>query len=340
MSMMQRIMSTKGSAGRKPLQVHRFKPNTEIIREEVLKGLQQPVKYLPSKLFYDERGSHLFNEITKVNEYYPTRTETAIMQDSIEEIVSFMSQETLLIEYGSGSSEKTRILLDHLPKLAAYIPIDISEEHLIKSADTIAGVYPSLHVLPVCADYTHPFKLPFIHQPVSQRLVYYPGSTIGNFHPEEAVVFLKQVAKVVGAGGGLLLGVDLKKDPRILHAAYNDRKGITAAFNLNLLLRLNRELNTDFKVSQFKHNAIYNQSEGRIEMHLVSLKNQTVHLNGIEISFKTDETIWTESSYKYTIEKFKKLAETAGFKVQKVWTDPGQLFSVQYLTPFNSNRVN
>jgi dimethylhistidine N-methyltransferase len=334
------MMSKRDPSKTRPLQLHNFEPETEIVREEVLEGLQKPAKYIASKLLYDENGSRLFDEITKLDEYYPTRTESAIMQSSIEEIVALIGKEALLIEYGSGSSEKTRILLDHLPELAAYIPIDISKEHLMKSVSEINRAYPDLHVLPVCADYTHPFKLPKTGNTVSHRLVYYPGSTIGNFHSKEAVDFLKQIAKVVGPGGSLLLGVDLKKDMKILHAAYDDREGVTAAFNLNLLVRLNRELNTDFQTNQFQHNAVYNKSKGRIEMHLVSLIDQTVHLNDTEIPFKAGETIWTESSYKYSVEEFEQLAERAGFKVQRVWTDPGQMFSVQYLTTFDPGEVD
>ena len=319
------------------LKILDFKPDTDIVREEVLDGLQKPLKHLPSKLLYDEQGSRLFDQITKVKDYYPTRTEAAIMQDSIDDIIERVEKQALLVEYGSGSSEKTRILLDHLPELAAYVPIDISKEHLEHSAKLIAEDYSELEVLPVCADYTKPFYLPSPKNPSSQRFIYYPGSTIGNFHPEEASTFLSQIASMAGTKGSLLLGVDLKKDPETLMAAYNDSEGVTAAFNLNLLVRLNRELNADFNVEHFNHQAVYNEPKGRMEMHLISLKDQKVDIDGIPISLQEGETIWTESSYKYTLEDFKAVSAEAGFEVQKVWTDSDQLFSVQFLTTKNGN---
>jgi dimethylhistidine N-methyltransferase len=316
----------------RPFGFRDFEPDVENLTQEVLDGLKEPVKKLPCKLFYDEQGSRLFEQICELDEYYPTRTETAIMKANIAEIAPLIGQGSMMIEYGSGNSEKTRILLDHLPDLAAYVPIDISREHLMRSAADIATAYPGLDVLPVCADYTDHFELPNYSRPVSHRVVYFPGSTIGNFHQDEAIDFLRRVANVCSSNGGLLIGVDLKKDPRILNLAYNDPAGVTAAFNLNILARLNRELGTDFQLDQFRHYAFYNESMGRIEMHLVSLTNQTVQLNGDRISIKAGEKIWTESSYKYTVEEFEGLAEAAGFKLRNVWTDKDRLFSVQYLT--------
>jgi dimethylhistidine N-methyltransferase len=309
-----------------------FEPDTDSLCREIIEGLQSPVKELPCKLFYDERGSRLFEEICGLDEYYPTRTETVIMQTYISEIAPLIGSKSMLIEYGSGNSEKTRILLDHLPDLTAYVPIDISKEHLARSAASIAAAYPGLDVIPVCADYNDDLELPSYNRPISHRVVYFPGSTIGNFHHGEAEEFLVKIARVCGANGGLLIGVDLKKDPDILNRAYNDREGVTAAFNLNILARVNRELGANFQLDRFRHHAFYNEKMGRIEMHLVSMTDQTVRVCGIEIHFKTGESIWTESSYKYSLEEFADLAAKAGFKVRNVWTDDARLFSVQYLT--------
>ncbi|MDH3214673.1 MAG: L-histidine N(alpha)-methyltransferase [Candidatus Krumholzibacteria bacterium] len=317
----------------RPLKVRDFAPETDSFLQEVITGLRKPVREIPSKFLYDERGSRLFDEITRLDEYYPTRTEIMILQRYIGEIVECIGHGSMLIEYGSGSSEKTRILLNHLPDLAAYVPIDISKEHLTRSAQDIAEKYPHLEVLPVAADYNDSsFRLPSSSKTVSHRVVYYPGSTIGNFHPPEAVAFLRRIAFLCGSGGGLLLGVDLKKDPAILHDAYNDRDGVTAEFNLNLLKRINDELDCDFQLDQWRHRAIYNKEAGRIEMHVVSLCKQAVHLNGAVIEFEEGDSIWTESSYKYTVEEFDTIAARGGFEVEKVWTDPEDLFSVQYLT--------
>lgn len=309
-----------------------FEPDTHRIRSEVLQGLQKPRKELPPKLFYDELGSQLFDRICELDEYYLTRTETAIMQEYIGEIAGLVGRGCLLIEYGSGSSKKTKILLDHLHDPASYVTIDISREHLMRSAADLAAAYPGLEVIPIYADYTASFELPSIDKPVLRRVAYFPGSTIGNFYPEEAVDFLKRIAEAIGPGGSLLIGVDLKKDPSVLNLAYNDRAGVTAAFNLNMLARMKREFEADFQIEQFAHRAFYNERLGRIEMHLIALKDQTVHLDGVEIVFKAGESILTEVSYKYTLEEFEKLAARAGFKVSKVWTDKKQLFSVQYLT--------
>ena len=317
---------------KEPLKFREYKMDLGGIREDVLIGLQKPDKELPSKLLYDERGSDLFEQITKLEEYYPTRTEISITVESIQEIVSILGQGTLLIEYGCGSSDKIKTLLDFLPEPAAYVPIDISKEHLVRLSHDIAERYEDLEVLPVCTDYSQPFKIPSPSKRVVRKIVYYPGSTIGNFKPEEAVTFLRGIADVIGIGGGLLLGVDLKKDPKILNSAYNDSQGVTAEFNLNLLKRLNRELGTNFNIDQFRHQAIYNESEGRVEMHLISKEKQSVHLNGVVIPFRKDESIRTEVSYKYTFEEFEEVAWKAGFEVHKVWTDTKKLFSVQYLT--------
>lgn len=317
----------------KPVELFDYHPQTDGWYEEVLRGLQKPVKELPCKLFYDERGSQLFNQICNLPEYYPTRTEQAIMTDYIHEIVALLGAGVLLIEYGSGSSQKTRILLDHLPHLAGYVPIDISKKHLLRSAATIAMIYPDLEVLPVCADYQAGYQIPEPSQAAARRVVYFPGSTIGNFHPAEAVAFLKRMRAMCGGACELLIGVDLKKDHIVLQRAYNDSAGVTAAFNLNILARLNHELGTNFELDKFRHQAFYNAEAGRIEMHLVSLEDQTVCLNGQAISLRAGERIWTESSYKYTVTEFAGLAGLAGFKLSKVWTDSRQWFSVQHFTP-------
>jgi dimethylhistidine N-methyltransferase len=300
--------------------------------EEALAGLGKSQKTLPCKYFYDRRGSQLFDQICDLPEYYPTRTEAGIMADNIAEMASVFGPNCLLIEYGSGSSTKTRILLDHLPDLAGYVPMDISREHLYQTADNLCAAYPNLDILPLCADYTQAFELPKASRPVRSRTVYFPGSTIGNFHRAEAGVFLKRIAEVCGPGGGLLIGVDLRKSPGVLEPAYNDAQGVTATFNLNLLHRLNSELGADFALDGFAHHAFYNEIVGRIEMHLLSLNAQTVHLGGESIRFDEDETIWTECSYKYSLPEFAALAKTAGFTVRQVWTDTDQKFSVQYLT--------
>lgn len=309
-----------------------YSPDPEILRQEIKVGLQQQPKKLPPKFFYDERGSQLFDRICDLPEYYPTRTETAIMKANINEIEAVIGEEAMLIEYGSGSSLKTRILLDHLPALKAYMPIDISKNHLLKAARDIAQNYLNLDVLPVCTDYTQSFTLPLYNKPVSHKVVFFPGSTIGNFQPQVAVRFLEQVAYIIGDGGGLLIGVDLKKDPNILHAAYNDNQGITAAFNLNILAHLNHRFGSNFNLHNFQHYAFYNPTTGCIEMHLVSTQSQIIQLGRETISFAEQESIITEHSYKYTLPEFSNLAAKAGFVVEKVWQDEECLFSVQYLS--------
>ncbi len=314
------------------LRISDYQPQPRSFRSDVIHGLQQPNKELPSKFLYDERGAQLFEQITRLDEYYPTRTELAIMQHHGAEMAALLGPRCLLIEYGSGSSTKTRLLLDALEEQAGYVPIDISKAQLLDVAAQIAERYPALEVLPVCADYTAYYEVPVPEQPVARRVVYYPGSTIGNFHPEQARKFLQSIADVCGRNGALLIGVDLKKDPVVLHHAYNDGAGVTAAFNLNLLTRVNQELSGDFQLDSFRHYAFYNPQAGRIEMHLVSLREQTVLLGDNEIRFKRGESIWTESSYKYTLDEFARLAAEAGFEVERVWTDAAERFSVQYLT--------
>ena len=312
-------------------QLHDFTPGLDHFRTEVLNGLQKPQKQLPSKYFYDELGSHLYERICTLDEYYIPRTEVAIMEDHIEEMVELLGPNVLLIEYGCGSCTKTRIILDHLHDIAAFVPIDISRGQLLDVAEQLTTNYPGLEVLPVCADYTSDFEMPAPKRHYDRVAVYFPGSTIGNFDPVPARHFLEHIAGICGKGGALLIGVDLKKNPEVLHHAYNDYQGITAAFNLNLLERINRELGGDFRREWFQHRALYNPEAGRIEMHLVSLKDQVVHLDSATIPFAEGEHIWTESSYKFNLDDFGRLATAAGFKVEKVWTDKRQWFSVQYL---------
>lgn len=319
------------SKGNKQIRLHDFNPGRDRFLAEVLSGLRKAQKELPSKYFYDEQGSHLFDRICTLDEYYIPRTEMAIMESYIEEMVELLGPRVLLIEYGSGSCTKTRILLDHLHEAAAYVPIDISRTQLLWVTEQLASDYLGLEVLPVCADYTSGFELPVPKRLSERTVIYFPGSTIGNFDRIPAKLFLEHVAETCRPGGGLLIGVDLKKDPRVLHRAYNDSQGVTAAFNLNLLERINRELDGDFQLESFEHYAFYNPQEGRVEMHLVSLKDQTVHLDGVTVPFASGESIWTESSYKFNIEEFKQMAAVAGFKVEHVWTDEQQWFTVQYL---------
>jgi dimethylhistidine N-methyltransferase len=314
------------------MRVHDLTPSVDHFREEVIAGLQHAQKTLPSKFLYDERGSELFDQICEQPEYYPTRTELTIMQAHVDEMAELIGERSMVIEYGSGSSMKSRLLLDALQNQVAYAPVDISRDYLLKIAKTLANDYPGLEILPVCADYTGHLEVPAAHAPVARRCVYFPGSTLGNYQPQQAIHLLQEIATVIGPGGGLLLGVDLKKDPLLLHRAYNDQRGVTAAFNLNLLTHINRELGANFNLEQFHHYACYNPHHGRVEMHIASLGHQQVHLEEYEIDFQVGETIWTECSYKYTVEEFAALAASAGFSVEQVWTDELHLFSVQYLT--------
>ena len=313
------------------IQLYDFNPGQDYFRTEVLNGLQKPQKELPCKYFYDKQGSLLYERICALDEYYIPCTEVAIMETYIEEIVQLLGPRVLLIEYGSGSSTKTRILLDNLHDIVAYAPIDISREQLLRVTKQITLDYPGIEVFPVCADYTNDFELPIPKRHNGRVVVYFPGSTIGNFEPASAKLFLERIAEVCGPGGGLLIGVDLKKDPTLLHHAYNDSQGVTAAFNLNLLERINRELACDFQTEWFEHYAFYNPVEGRVEMHLVSMKDQTVHLDNTAIRFVQGESIWTESSYKYNLDEFERLAAAAGFKVEHAWIDKQKWFSIQYL---------
>ena len=298
---------------------------------EIVAGLMQPQKNISPKYFYDERGSQLFDAITRLPEYYLTATEIDIMRDNISEITELVGKQASLIEFGSGSSLKTRILLEHLDELAAYVPVDISEEHLLASAQQIESEFPGTEVLPVVADFTKEFDLPSPKVMPLRNIVYFPGSTIGNFTHPVALDLLKVMRHEAKENGALLIGVDLQKDSATIENAYNDSNGITAKFNLNMLRHLNREFGADFQLDKFSHDARYNSDEGRVVIRLVSTEDQVVHLGGNKIDIADGEGILTEYSHKYTLEGFAEMAGRAGFQVAKVWTDPKQLFSVQYL---------
>jgi dimethylhistidine N-methyltransferase len=306
-------------------------PESWNFMDEVLKGLNKKQKELSPKFLYDQRGSELFEKITTLPEYYVTRTEISILNQYAFEMADVVGEEAVLVEYGSGSSTKIKLLLNHLPNLSAYMPIDISKEFLKQSAEALAREYHALKIIAICADYTSAFKLPEIGSH-SKKVAFFPGSTIGNFDPLYAQKFLRKISRTLGKGDGLLIGVDLRKDRQVLYNAYNDAQGITAAFNLNMLTRINNELGANFKLSQFKHRAFYNEEFGRIEMHIESLKDQNVAIDGKTFSFKQNETIHTENSYKYTIHEFQTMAKESGFKAAEVWTDENEWFSVHYLT--------
>ncbi len=305
--------------------------STRQFRDDVLRGLRASQKELPCKYFYDDRGSQLFDQICKLDEYYLTRTELAILRLNASAIADRLGRDCLLIEFGSGSALKTRLLLDHLVEPAAYVPIEIARTHLERSTRALADRYPGLEVLPVCADFTGHFDVPRSTRPPRRRVIFFPGSTIGNFGPEAATELLRRFAALGGPEVGLLIGVDLAKDANVVEPAYNDRQGITAAFNLNLLARINRELGADFPLDGFRHHAFHNPALGRIEMHLVCLDALTVEIGDVAVAFEAGESIRTECSYKYSLDQFQRLAATAGLRVKDVWTDESNLFSVQYL---------
>lgn len=298
--------------------------------DEIIEGLKQPEKMISPKFFYDERGSQLFDEITRLPEYYPTETELEIMREHIEEIAELVGEHASLIEFGAGSSVKIRILLDHLKSLAVYVPVDISEDHLVSAAENLKADYPDLEILPVAADFLQPFDLPEPAIMPVKNVVYFPGSTIGNFTRDAALDLLRVMYQEAGAGGALLIGVDLQKDPTIIEAAYNDSQGVTAEFNLNMLRHINREHGANFDLDAFEHRAEYNRDEGRIEIRLDSTSDQLIRLGDEKIEIAEGEAILTEYSHKYTLAGFAEMAHEAGFEVRKVWTDPERLFSVQY----------
>jgi len=306
-------------------------PGEESFRDAVVNGLGRAPKSIPCKFFYDARGSALFEAICRLPEYYLTRTEIAILEENATEVAALIGPHSRLIEFGSGASTKARILLQALDRPAAYVPVDISREHLRDAAVSLAEDFPSLPVVAVCADYTRAFPLPPLPGPGGKRVGFFPGSTIGNFEPDAAVDFMSNYARILGPGGEMLIGVDVKKDPEILDAAYDDRAGVTAEFNLNLLERINRELDGDLDTGRFEHVAFYNEAEGRIEIYIRSLANQESWIAGKPILFAKGELIHTEYSYKYSVPEFRALAGRAGFRPVETWTDPAELFSVHYL---------
>lgn len=299
------------------------------LEADVLKGLQKKQKTLPSKYFYDERGSQLFEEICRLEEYYPTRTELSILETHIQGIIESIGEEALLIEFGSGSSFKTRVILEHLNELTGYVPVDISGDFLFDEAEKLRSEFTGLDIYPVEADYTKTFNIENYGE--QKRVVYFPGSTVGNFTPENARKFLGKTTRMLQKGDGLLIGVDAKKSPKILERAYDDAKGITAAFNKNLLRRLNSELGSSFDIEQFRHKAVYNVREGRVEMHLVSLINQKVQVGETEIAFKEGESIHTENSYKYDADEFSALLN-AHYTLENQWTDSRRWFNIFYFS--------
>ncbi len=296
--------------------------------DEILSGLAERPRTLSPKFFYDEKGSELFTEITRQPEYYLTRTETDLLRQHVEEISELIGDDFILIEYGSGSSEKIRILLDSL-KPAIYAPLDISRDYLAQAAQALGKEFPWLEVHATCVDFTGEFELPFASE--KRRVSFFPGSSIGNFERDEAQAFLKRIRRLVGETGGLLLGVDMKKDSVILNDAYNDNLGVTAAFNLNILTHLNREYGADFDVDGFHHEARYNEQQGCVQMFLVSERDQQISLNGKNIEFHEGERIHTENSHKYTVSEVHEMGRAAGFEKAETWQDADGLFGVFYL---------
>jgi len=307
---------------------YNFLPPGDAFLDDVLTGLAQPQKSIPPKYFYDQRGGRLFEAICGLPEYYPMRVELAIMRSHIAEMVQFIGPEVELIEFGAGDGARTRLLIERLqPPL--YVPVDIAGDRMRAESGRLAALFPWLNISGIFADYARPLVLPeFVGVPVRKKAAFFPGSMIGNFAPPGALDFLKQARRLVGTGGTLLIGVDLKKDKKTLDAAYNDAQGVTAEFNLNLLERINREFGADFQVKRFRHKAFYDPIPGWIEMHLESLYAQVAHVAGRRFVFAEGETIHTGISCKYSIAEFQEMGGRAGFSPEKVWTDPEQMFSV------------
>lgn len=297
--------------------------------QDVIAGLSQRPKKLSPKYFYDETGSKLFEQITLLPEYYPTRTELRILRDRGAEIAAAIPSDAALVEFGAGATTKVRLLLKQ-SSFKAYVPVDISGDFLNGQASALRTDFPDLAVYPVIADFTKPFELPDEVKDMP-KVGFFPGSTIGNFDPHEASAFLRSARAILGKGATMIVGVDLEKDERVLHDAYNDAAGVTGQFNLNVLARINRELGGNLDLDGFKHSAIYNRKRHRIEMHLISRRPQTVRVLDHTATFKTGETIHTESSYKYSIERFTGLARESGWAPRASWTDPDGMFSVHAL---------
>lgn len=308
-------------------------PLSRGIIDEVIEGLKSDPRTLPPKLFYDAVGAALFERICELPEYYLTRTELSILHSAVAEIAEMIGPRAALIEYGSGAGQKVRLLLDTLEDPRAYVPVDISARQLADVAESLAAEYPRVEIKPVCADYTARFELPSLPAGVNRRVAFFPGSTIGNFHPAHAAAFLSRVRTLIGSNGMLLLGVDRVKNHDVLHAAYNDAEGVTARFNLNLLERIVRETGAQIDVGSFEHHAFFNADASRIEMHLRSRVDQVCVVGDERIAFNAGETIWTESSYKYSDELFEALIAAAGFETARLWTDEDNKFWVALLRP-------
>ena len=304
-------------------------PEVRVFATDVIDGLTHQPKKLSPKYFYDEAGSHLFEQITRLPEYYPTRVELDILRGKASEFAALIPANAALVEFGAGATTKVRLLLESC-KIGAYVPVDISGDFLNEQARVLKADFPGLAVYPVTADFTAPFALPNEVETMT-KVGFFPGSTLGNFDPHEACSFMKLARNTLGKSALMLIGVDLEKDERVLHAAYNDKAGVTSQFNLNVLTRINRELGGNFDLAGFTHRAIYNRDRHRIEMHLVSRKSQTARLCGKSFSFRTGESIHTESSYKYSIERFQALARGSGWTPLKSWTDDAKMFSVHAL---------
>jgi dimethylhistidine N-methyltransferase len=313
------------------IRLHDLHPSADDIRGDVLAGLSRQPKRLPSKYFYDARGSALFERICAQPEYYLTRTELAIMRTHVGDMAQLLGPDALLVEYGSGSGIKTRLLLEHLATPVAYVPVEISRSALMASVGELGEAFPDIEMLPVCADFTQAFALPRPTRTQQRNVIYFPGSTIGNFENREAVLLLRQMRSEMGAGGAALVGVDLVKSRDVIEAAYNDTAGVTAAFTLNMLARFNRELDADFDFGAFAHRAQYNPMAERIETFIVSLRAQDVRVAGRHFHFDAGEAMLVEYSCKYSLASFARLAAKAGLGVERVWTDPDRLFSVHYL---------
>jgi dimethylhistidine N-methyltransferase len=316
--------------GRAALRLQPVETDSAFARD-VIAGLTARPKRLPPKYFYDQAGAQLFEEITALPEYYLTRCELTLLRERAPEMARFFPPGSALIEFGSGSRKKVRLLLAAAPTIAAYVPVDISSEMLVQEAEELRRDYPRLAVLPVEADFTQPFALPAAVTGMSHT-GFFPGSTIGNFEPHEACAFLRHAGRMLGRGASLIIGVDLVKDTRILNAAYDDEAGVTARFNLNLLTRINRELGANFDIASFSHHAFYNAERHRVEMHLASKTRQKVRVAGRTIEFRAGETIHTENSYKYTLDSFAAVARGSGWTPVAAWTDAGANFSIHALT--------
>ena len=314
-----------------PVDIIDHSPKSANILREVLVGLSKSQKAIDPKFLYDKKGSEIFEKICHLPEYYPTKAETEILQVNAKEIAELIGSNALIIEPGSGSGDKVRFLLNELDSPEGFVPIEISRDSLLRMVEELDEEFPGLKVIPVCADFTEDLELPIsLDAQKGRKVIFFPGSTIGNLDPQDAVQFLKKFGKMIDNGGGLLIGVDLKKDKELFELAYDDPQGVTAEFNLNLLNRLNHEVNAAFNIKNFDHKAFYNENLGRVEMHLESKISQLVRVNQTVFRFKEGETIHTENSYKYSVEEFCELCAKAKLKIRKCWKDAAQLFCVYY----------